>query len=65
MKPRRTRAQQDRVNRQFSEWFLLPLIGQAAARAGLRGDAAFSAALGEIETVNELHHLLGRARWPR
>jgi hypothetical protein len=58
----RTRAERERINRQFSEWFLLPFIGKAVARAGIRGDAALSAALSEIETIRELHHLLGRKR---
>jgi hypothetical protein len=63
--PKRTRAERERLGRQFAEWMMLPIISRAAGDAGLQGDARLSAALGEIETISDLHHLLGKSRWPR
>lgn len=64
MKPRRTRAQRERINRAAYAAIVLPAIGEAARNTVPR-DLVMSAALSEIETVKELHHVLGRARWVR
>jgi hypothetical protein len=57
-----TRAERESTNRAFAEAFLLPAIGRAVRGAGLRGDVAFSAALGEVENCRLLWHLLPRNR---
>ena len=63
MKPRiASRRDRERMTRVMAESFVLPAIGDAGRRAGLRGDALLSACMSEVETIKELRHITGGLR---